>query len=413
MLHTDDYYRPAHGLIHDAILELRSRNEPADPITVAGELTKRGELQRAGGAGYLHTLVNCVPTAANAEYYAEIVVERAILRRLIEAGTRIVGMAYAAEGDIDQILAAAVSEITAAAETRDREDDGFVAVADRMEATIDLVNEAGNRQGISGIPTGFADLDQLTNGLHPGQMIVVGARPGLGKSTLAMDFARAAAIANGRTTAFLSLEMDMVSELNMRILSAEARVALHHLRSGNMTDDDWTRVARRMPDVTAAPLYVNDTARTFPEIQAKIRRFKNRFPELGLVVIDYLQLIETGGSRRPETRQQEVSDISRKLKLLAKELQVPIVVLAQLNRASEYRADKRPGIAELRESGAIEQDADIIILIHREDEHDRESPRAGETDLIVGKHRNGSKATITVAAQLHYSRFADMTNAMG
>nr|WP_232246543.1 replicative DNA helicase [Kitasatospora mediocidica] len=402
-----DYYRPAHELIHSAILDLYARGEPADPITVASELTKRGELARVGGPGYLHTLVNSVPTAANAEYYAEIVHERAVLRRLVEAGTRIAGMGYAAEGDVDEIVNAAQAEIYAVTEQRTSED--YAPLADIMEGALDEIEAIGSRNGqMSGVPTGFADLDALTNGLHPGQMIVIAARPAMGKSTLALDFSRACSITNGLPSVIFSLEMGR-NEIAMRLLSAEARVALHHMRSGNMTDDDWTRVARRMPDVTAAPLFIDDSPNlSMMEIRAKCRRLKQR-QDLKLVVIDYLQLMQSGGSRRAESRQQEVSDMSRNLKLLAKELEVPVIALSQLNRGPEQRTDKKPMVSDLRESGSIEQDADMVILLHREDAYEKESPRAGEADLIVAKHRNGPTATITVAFQGHYSRFVDMT----
>ncbi len=407
VLKPADYYRPAHELIHGAILDLYARGEPADPITVAGELTKRGELTRVGGASYLHTLVNSVPTAANAEYYAEIVHERAVLRRLVEAGTRIAGMGYAAEGDVDDIVNAAQAEIYAVTEQRTNED--YAPLADIMEGALDEIEAIGSRSGqMSGVPTGFADFDQLTNGLHPGQMIVIAARPAMGKSTLALDFARACSIHNNLPSVIFSLEMGR-NEIAMRLLSAEARVALHHMRSGNMTDDDWTRVARRMPEVSAAPLYIDDSPNlSMMEIRAKCRRLKQR-NDLRLVVIDYLQLMQSGGSRRAESRQQEVSDMSRNLKLLAKELEVPVIALSQLNRGPEQRTDKKPMVSDLRESGSIEQDADMVILLHREDAYEKESPRAGEADLIVAKHRNGPTATITVAFQGHYSRFVDMT----
>ncbi|WP_435053167.1 replicative DNA helicase [Kitasatospora phosalacinea] len=407
VLKPADYYRPAHELIHGAILDLYARGEPADPITVAGELTKRGELARVGGASYLHTLVNSVPTAANAEYYAEIVHERAVLRRLVEAGTRIAGMGYAAEGDVDDIVNAAQAEIYAVTEQRTNED--YAPLADIMEGALDEIEAIGSRSGqMSGVPTGFADFDQLTNGLHPGQMIVIAARPAMGKSTLALDFARACSIHNNLPSVIFSLEMGR-NEIAMRLLSAEARVALHHMRSGNMTDDDWTRVARRMPEVSAAPLYIDDSPNlSMMEIRAKCRRLKQR-NDLRLVVIDYLQLMQSGGSRRAESRQQEVSDMSRNLKLLAKELEIPVIALSQLNRGPEQRTDKKPMVSDLRESGSIEQDADMVILLHREDAYEKESPRAGEADLIVAKHRNGPTATITVAFQGHYSRFVDMT----
>ncbi|MBI0293621.1 replicative DNA helicase [Streptomyces sp. PRKS01-29] len=406
VLKGNDFYRPAHETVYQAILDLYAKGEPADPITVAAELTKRGEIARVGGASYLHTLVQSVPTAANAEYYAEIVHERAVLRRLVEAGTRITQMGYAADGDVDEIVNNAQAEIYAVTEQRTSED--YLPLGDIMEGALDEIEAIGSRSGqMSGVPTGFTDLDSLTNGLHPGQMIVIAARPAMGKSTLALDFARACSIKHNMPSVIFSLEMGR-NEIAMRLLSAEARVALHHMRSGSMTDEDWTRLARRMPDVSQAPLYIDDSPNlSMMEIRAKCRRLKQR-NDLQLVVIDYLQLMQSGGARRPESRQQEVSDMSRNLKLLAKELEVPVIALSQLNRGPEQRTDKKPMVSDLRESGSIEQDADMVILLHREDAYEKESPRAGEADLIVAKHRNGPTATITVAFQGHYSRFVDM-----
>lgn len=408
VLKGHDFYRPSHETIYQAILDLYAKGEPADPITVSAELTRRGEISKVGGAPYLHTLVQSVPTAANAEYYAEIVHERAVLRRLVAAGTKITQMGYAADGDVDEIVNSAQAEIYAVTEQRTSED--YLPLGDIMEGALDEIEAIGSRSGqMSGVPTGFTDLDSLTNGLHPGQMIVIAARPAMGKSTLALDFARACSIKANLPSVIFSLEMGR-NEIAMRLLSAEARVALHHMRSGTMTDDDWTRLARRMPDVSAAPLYIDDSPNlSMMEIRAKCRRLKQR-NDLSLVVIDYLQLMQAGGSRRPESRQQEVSDMSRNLKLLAKELEVPVIALSQLNRGPEQRTDKKPMVSDLRESGSIEQDADMVILLHREDAYEKESPRAGEADLIVAKHRNGPTATITVAFQGHYSRFVDMAN---
>ena len=806
-----DFYRPAHELVYNAILDLYARGEPADAVTVAAELTKRTEIGRVGGAPYLHTLISSVPTAANAEYYARIVREQAVLRRLVEAGTRIVQMGYAADGEVDDIVNNAQAEVYKVTEQRTTED--YAPLADIMEGALDEIEAISSRGGqMSGIPTGFTDLDSLTNGLHAGQMIVIAARPAMGKalaldtplptpdgwttmadvrvgdlligadgrptrvvaatevmtgrpchevefsdgavivadgshqwvtrtrasrrsgalaasgaravrtteeiastlrcetsdrrlnhsvdlvspallperelplspyvlgawlgdghsagsrlttadreivehlesegvrvvpgshpmlydlrlpesesepiaaracvvcgvafvprtsqarscgkscggkaeavsppvaeptcpdcggpssglhrcqdchdrrgtvsgilrtlrvlddkhipdaylraserqrrallaglldtdgyispsgtvqfavtnrrlaegalelvlslgyratmrtkpvkgrhahssichqvdftpadkvfrlsrkaarqstlahpttrmryirdvrrvdsvpvrcvevdnadhlyvagrswipthnSTLGLDIARACSIRNGLSSVIFSLEMGR-NEIMMRLLSAEARVALHHMRSGNMTDEDWTRLSRKMGEVTAAPMYIDDSPNlSMMEIRAKCRRLKQKH-DLRLVIIDYLQLMQSGGSRRAENRQQEVSEMSRNLKLLAKELEVPVVAMSQLNRGPEQRTDKKPMVSDLRESGSIEQDADMVILLHREDAYEKESPRAGEADLIVAKHRNGPTATITVAFQGHYSRFVDM-----
>jgi replicative DNA helicase len=712
-----DHYRPAHQLVHEVIIDLYGRGEPADAVTVANELTKRGEIARVGGAPYLHTLIASVPTAANAGYYARIVRERAILRRLVEAGTRIVQLGYSGDGEADEMVDRAEAEVYGVTDRRVSED--YQPLSEIMPGALDEIEAIGSRGGgLTGVPTGFADLDALTNGLHAGQMIVIAARPALGKalaldtslptpagwtsmgevavgdqligadgrpvtvvaatevmhgrpcyevefstgevivadaqhqwltwsrdarvgegegshpdrrtgkvatteqiaatihcraaggrpnhavpvcgsldlpeialpippyalgawlgagnsgagsftpedpeiamrveaagmaaipqgltgdmhipasylraaepqrrellagildtagtvtptgairvrmatarlasdlrelvlslghrcptvrrapagysvtfatgdqvfllgrkqllhkertrdglrsarwrhivdvrqvpsrpvrcvqvdspdhlylagtgmipthnSTLALDLARAASVKGGLTSVIFSLEMSR-NEITMRLLSAEARVPLHSMRTGQMSEDDWTRLARRMSEVVDAPLFIDDSPNmSMMEIRAKCRRLKQRH-DLRLVIIDYLQLMS--GAKRVENRQQEVSDMSRSLKLLAKELEVPVIAVAQLNRGPEQRTDKRPLLADLRESGSIEQDSDVVILLHREDAYERESPRAGEADFIVAKHRNGPTATVTVAFQGHYSRFVDM-----
>jgi replicative DNA helicase len=731
IIRPQDHYRPAHQIVHEVILDLYGRGEPADAVTVAAELTKRGDIGRMGGAPYLHTLIASVPTAANAGYYARIVRERALLRRLVEVGTRIVQLGYSGDGDADDLVDRAEAEVYGVTERRVSDD--YLQLSEIMPGALDEIEAIGSRGGaLTGVPTGFADLDSLTNGLHPGQMIVIAARPALGKalaldtplptpdgwttmgevrvgdyligadgkptrvlaatdvmnerpcfevefddgtvitadaehqwrtstrakpkqltamvpqadrpmnaattvmhqdvvttaqiaatvwtsdggkrlnhavptalalelpeadlpispyvlggwlgddtsataratsgvgrygsvdgvlgelgvldnkhiplsylrasqaqrrallaglldtdgtvtrmgsvqfavtsrrlaedfrdlacslgyrcgwsekkvrgrtpvssvsytitfttsddvfrlerkraaheehrparttaraksrfitavravtsvpvrcvqvdsddhmylasramipthnSTLALDLARAASVKHGLTSVIFSLEMSR-NEITMRLLSAEARVPLHSMRTGQMGDEDWTRLARRMSEVVSAPLFIDDSPNmSMMEIRAKCRRLKQR-NDLRLVIIDYLQLMSS--PKRVENRQQEVSDMSRSLKLLAKELNVPVIAVAQLNRGPEQRTDKRPLLADLRESGSIEQDSDVVILLHREDAYERESPRAGEADFIVAKHRNGPTATVTVAFQGHFSRFVDM-----
>ncbi|MHB1802046.1 MAG: replicative DNA helicase [Actinomycetes bacterium] len=399
-----DFYRPAHELISEVVLDIYGRGEPADPVTVAAELTRRGEIARIGGAPYLHTLIAGVPTAANAGYYAQIVREQAILRRLVEAGTRIVQMGYAAEGDADELVDRAQAEVYAVTDRRASED--YQRLSSIMESALDEIEAIGSRNGeMVGVPTGFVDLDALTHGLHPGQLVIVAARPAIGKSTIGLDFARSAAIKHGLASVIFSLEMSR-NEITMRLLSAEAQVPLQHMRGGTMSQEDWNRMARRMGEVSGAPLFVDDSPNmSMMEIRAKCRRLKQRH-ELRLVIVDYLQLMSSG--KRVESRQLEVSEFSRSLKLMAKELEVPVVAISQLNRGPEQRTDKRPMLSDLRESGSLEQDADMVVLLHREDAYERESPRAGEADLIVAKHRNGPTATVTVAFQGHYSRFVDM-----
>jgi replicative DNA helicase len=706
----NDFYRPAHQAIYDCVLDLYGRGEPADAITVSAELERRNELLKVGGAPYMHTLIATVPTAANAGYYAEIVAEKAVLRRLVEAGTRIVQLGYhGSEGSaIEEVVDRAQAAIYDVTERRTSED--YAALEDLLQPTMDEIDAIASRGGESqGLPTGFADLDSLTNGLHPGQMVIVAARPGVGKalaldtplptthgwstmgevsvgdqligvnghpttiiaatevmlgrpcyevefsdgtvivadaehqwavngrvttteqlahtsgaavpahgalhlperdypvspyalgvwlgggtasggvllggnpdlvealrlegvepaesgevfhgelaealtdlgvwddhdlpaeylrgseeqrrallaglldaagtvedglirltvsepisvrarelvlslgyscsaapawdspggefdrsvlafdsgadevfrlgrnndlhkrqrtaagpvtrrivrvspvgsvpvrcveveatdhlylasrslipthnSTLGLDFCRSASIKHNMSSVIFSLEMGR-TEIVMRMLSAEARIRLGDMRGGRMTDDDWTRLARRMSEISEAPLYVDDSPNlTMMEIRAKARRLKQR-NDIKLIVVDYLQLMTSG--KRVESRQQEVSEFSRNLKLLAKELEVPVVAISQLNRGPEQRTDKKPQLSDLRESGSLEQDADMVILIHRPDAFERDDPRMGEADLILAKHRAGPTSTVTVAHQLHYSRFVDM-----
>lgn len=402
ILRERDFYRPAHELIYDAIVDLYGRGEPADPVTVSAELTKRGDLVRAGGAPYLHTLISSVPTAANAGYYAKIIRERAIMRRLVEAGTKIVQLGYTDEGEVDDAVDQAQAEVFAVTERR--ESDDYVQLSQLMPEAYDEIEKIAAGVTGQGVKTGFKDLDALTNGFHPGNMIVLAARPAVGKSTLGLDIARYASIHKRETSVIFSLEMSR-SEITMRMLSAEARVPLNNIRSGRLSEEEWARMARRMGEISDAPMFIDDSPNlSLMEIRAKSRRLKQRH-NLKLIVIDYLQLMTSG--KRVENRQQEVSEFSRQLKLLAKELNVPVVAISQLNRSPEQRSDKKPMLSDLRESGSIEQDADLVILLHREDLYDSQN-RSGEADLIVAKHRNGPTRTITVSAQLHLARFTDM-----
>ncbi len=695
VLSGQDFYKPAHESIYEAIITLYGHGEPADAVTVADELNKRGELNRVGGAPYLHSLISSVPTAANAGFYAEIVAEQAVLRRLVEAGTKIAQLGYTADGEVESLVNQAQSEIYGVADGRKNED--YVRLGDALDATIDEIEANGARAGgIHGVPTGFIEFDELTAGLQAGQMIVIAARPAMGKalaldteiptptgwttmgrlsvgdqvlgadgrpttvtaatevmenrpcyrlvfddgseiiadaehqwltrarasvraeqtvlaggagqqspetevrtteqirstlrcpstgtalnhsitttaplqlpeaklpvepytfgvnlgsgvldqeripacylraseqqrrdllaglldaggtvnragavqcvltnralaldvqelvhslgyrtglrtqrgeggslvfkltfstpdtvfslprkqemhrarasrsdsqrfivavepvesvpvrciqvdnedhlylasramvpthnSTFALDIARSAAIKNNMTTVFFSLEMGR-NEIITKIISAEASLNLSDLRKGNLDEDQWTRLATATGKLESAPLFIDDSPNmTLMEIRAKARRLKQR-NNLQLIVLDYLQLMSSG--KKVESRQQEVSEFSRALKLMAKELEVPLIALSQLNRGSEQRTDKKPMVSDLRESGSIEQDADMVVLLHRDDVYDKESPRAGEADVIVAKHRNGPTKTIAVAFQGHYSRFANMTH---
>ncbi|MCF8528004.1 MAG: replicative DNA helicase [Candidatus Nanopelagicales bacterium] len=356
VLRENDFYRPAHQAIYSAILDLYGRGEPADAVTVAADLTRTGEIGRVGGAPYLHTLVSMVPTAANAGYYGRIVREKAILRRLVEAGTRIVAMGYAGQGDVDQTVDRAQAEVYDVTDRRTSED--YAPLSDIMGDALNEIEAISNRNGeMIGVPTGFTELDKLTNGLHPGQLIIVAARPAIGKSTLGVDIARAASIKHGLSSVIFSLEMSR-SEIVMRLLSAEAQVPLHHMRAGTMSDGDWTKLANKMGVVSEAPLFIDDSPNmTLMEIRAKCRRLKQRH-DLRLVIVDYLQLMTSG--KRVESRQQEVSEFSRSLKLLAKELSVPVIAISQLNRGPEQRTDKKPMLSDLRESGCLPASSRIV-----------------------------------------------------
>lgn len=406
-LRPGDFYRPAHQSIYDVILDLYGRGEPADAVTVAAELDRRAVLARVGGAPYLHTLISTVPTAANAGYYAGIVAEKAVLRRLVQAGTRVVQYGYAgADGaDIAEVVDRAQAEVYDVTEDRTSQD--YAPLGDLIQDTMDEIDAIQSRGGLTrGVPTGFAELDELTTGLHGGQMVIVAGRPGQGKSTLALDFMRSCSIRHNRASVIFSLEMSK-SEIVMRLLSAEARIKLADMRSGRLSDDDWTKMARRMGEINDAPLYIDDSPNlTMMEIRAKARRLKQK-TDLELIVVDYLQLMTSG--KRVESRQTEVAEFSRSLKLMAKELDVPVVAVSQLNRGPEQRTDKIPQLSDLRETGQLEQDADMVILIHRPDAYDRDSPRGGEADLIVAKQRNGpAPRTLTVASTLHMSSFRDL-----
>lgn len=408
VLRGGDFYVPKHEVIYDSVLTLYSQGEPTDVITVTDALAKAGDLQRAGGAEYLHTLTSIVPTAANAGFYADIVGEKAVLRRLVEAGTRIVQMGYAGEGEALDLVNVAQSEIYSV--TGEAQGEDYVPLSLAVDAAIEEIHRANSTpDGMLGIPTGFNELDAMTNGFAGGQMIIIAARPAMGKSTLALDVARHASVHANAATVFFSLEMGR-AEIAMRLLAAEATIPMQTLRKGSLDSRDFQKLAATQARIVEAPLYIDDSPNlTLVEIRAKCRRLKQQHG-LKMVVIDYLQLLSSG--KRVESRQQEVSEFSRALKLLSKELDVPVIALSQLNRASEQRADKMPAISDLRESGSLEQDADMVILLHREASSDRDHPRAGEADFILAKQRNGPTGTVTVAFQGHYSRFQDMPQGM-
>jgi len=399
-----DFYAPKHELIFNAVVTLFGRGEPTDVIAVTDYLNKEGNLLKGGGADYLHSLTSFVPTAANASYYGKIVADKAILRRLIDAGTRIAQSGYESQGEVEDLVNQAQSEIFQVSTQSTKED--YVGLSESIDVAIRDIEMAQNRGGeLTGISTGFSNLDAYTHGLHPGQLVIVAARPSVGKSTFALDMARNAAIKQNKPTIFFSLEMGR-SEIAMRMLSAQSGIYLQSMRKGTLSEGDWAKLAGVRGQINDAPLFIDDSPNmSLVEIRAKCRRLAQQV-DLKMVVIDYIQLMSSG--KKVESRQQEVSEFSRALKLLAKELNIPVVALSQLNRQAEQSKDKRPELSHLRESGSLEQDADVVVLLHREGIFERDHPKAGEADLILAKQRNGPTGTVTVAFQGQYSRFANM-----
>lgn len=404
VLRANDFYRPAHATIFEVVMDLFSRGEPADAVLVGGELDRRGKLEQIGGRAYLHTLVAGVPTAANTTYYAQIVREQAQLRSLVEVGTRIAQLGYSTEGgDVAELLNKAQSEMFAMTSSRVSQD--YAAIGEVVPGLIEEIEaNAARNGGLAGLSTGFTDLDNVLSGLRSSQMIIVAARPGMGKSTLAMDFCRHAAIRENKPVAFFSLEMNR-NELMMRVLAAEGSLFLRDLIRGNVDQKGWETIAQTIERIGDAPMFVDDSPNlTMSEIRAKARRLRQQ-EGIELMVIDYLQLLTSGG-RSPESRQQEVSEFSRSIKLLAKELEIPIIAISQLNRDAEKRNDRRPQVSDLRESGSLEQDADVVILINRPDaeEAGMEAPPA---EVIIGKHRSGPTGSVELAFQGHFARFSN------
>lgn len=400
-----DYYLPKHATIHQAITHNYAHSAPVDPIAVADRLTITGDLGRAGGPTYLTDCIHTVPVAANAAWYAKKIADTATMRRLIRAGTHITQVGYTPTDD----TAAAVdhAQQTLHQATTGRATTDPVRIGTLMTDLLDRIEAASQHTGhLRGLSTGLADLDRLTTGLRPGQLVIVAGRPGLGKSVFGIDLLRHTAVRARRPALHFSIEMGR-DEIADRIASAEARIPYMRIREGRLTDNEWARLADVIGEsIDPAPMFLDDTGGlTLADIRGKARRVQQRHG-LDLVVVDYLQIMKTMG--RSDNRARELGELTGGLKILARELEIPVVVICQLNRNPETRQDKKPQLSDLRESGSIEQDADIVILLYREDYYDKESPRAGEADFIVAKHRAGPTDTITVAAQLHLQRFVDM-----
>ncbi|MCY3729712.1 MAG: replicative DNA helicase [Rhodospirillaceae bacterium] len=401
---ADDFYRTDHRLIFVAIGELTERDQPADAVTVKEHLERQGRLDEVGGLGYLGRLVQETPSAANIRAYARIVRERAMLRRLIEIGRDIQASAYETEGrSVPELVDRAEQKVFDIADRGQRGGSGFKPMKEILPETIDRLDDLSRREGhITGIPTGFDELDEMTAGLQRGDLIIVAGRPSMGKTTLAMNIAENAAIGNQKPTAIFSLEMS-AEQLSFRMIGSVGRVNQSHLRSGRLTDEDWTRIDSTVSMMSTAPIFIDDAPALTPmEVRARARRLK-REHKLELIVVDYLQLMQVAGTT--ENRATEISLVSRSLKALARELNIPVIALSQLNRSVEQRNDKRPVLSDLRESGAIEQDADVIVFIYREEVYDPETPRKGVADIIVGKQRNGPTGEFRLTFLGEFTRF--------
>jgi len=408
ILDAGDFYRESHGRIFRAALQLYGKNEPVDAITLTNELEQRGELEAVGGRGRLHELARLVPATANARHYAEIVRETATLRGLIRAGGEIAQLGWEREGEPTELVARAEQMVFELGERRTQGD--LVLFKDTLVETFQRIShlyESGAE--VTGLTTGFKDLDRLTAGLQPANLIILAARPSMGKSAFALEIANHVAVDAQRPCAFFSLEMSR-QEVAQRLICSRGKVDAHAIRTGRLAKDDWPRLAQACGKLESAPLYVDDTpALSLLELRARAQTLKRRQPDLGLVVVDYLQLMTTG--RSEESRLQEVSAISRGLKEIAKDLDLPVVALSQLSRAVEQRHDKRPVLSDLRESGSIEQDADLVMFLYRDEYYERDDAddsKKGIAEVIVAKHRNGPIGSFNVAFISRYAKFASL-----
>jgi replicative DNA helicase len=408
LITAEDFYRPDHQLIFGALAELVAHGKPADVVTAAGQLERSGRLEDAGGMGYLGTLARDTPTAANVRAYAEIVRERSLLRRLISAGRTITAAALANDGRAARDLVdEAEKQVFQIAEQSTGRRDGAVKVSALLPQLIDKIDAwHSDPTSMRGLPTGFADFDRKTGGLRPGDLVIVAGRPSMGKTTLAMNIAEYAAVNPGTRSSVAIFSMEMPAEqLLTRMLSSIGGVPLNGIRSGQISDEDWVRVTAATSQLAEAKIFIDESPSLTPtELRARARRVA-REHGLDLVVVDYLQLMQVPGTK--ENRATEIAEISRGLKALAKELQVPVIALSQLNRGVEQRTEKKPVMSDLRESGAIEQDADMILLIYREEVYDKNTPKRGIAEIDLAKHRNGEIGMFMLTFQGQYSRFAN------
>ena len=412
VIRPEDFYREAHRLIFNAMMELFNKNEAVDLVTVVEVLRRDEKLEGAGGIAYVSALANSVPTAANVMYHARIVEEKALLRQLINTATHVAGMGYEANEEVAVIMDKAEKLILEVSNRKAGQE--FASIKNIIFDVFDKVSELySSKGGITGLPTGFKDLDKLTSGLQPSDLILIAARPSMGKTAFVLNIAQNIAVKEKKAVAFFSLEMSK-EQLVQRMLCAEAPIDAQRLRIGELENNDWDKLVRAADRLAAAPIFIDDTAGiTVMEMRSKARRLKIEH-DLQLIIIDYLQLMQGGtGSSRSENRQQEISEISRSLKALARELKVPVIALSQLSRGVESRQVKKPMLSDLRESGSLEQDADIVAFIYREDYYEPETERKNITDIIIAKHRNGPVDSIQLFFHKQFTKFSDLSRMSG
>jgi len=405
ILKPEDFYRKSHEIIYRCISELFDKNNGVDLVTLTEELKRKDLLEKIGGVTYLTNLINSVPTAANIEYYVRIIEEKSILRNLINNATKIISMGYEEKEDA-KVLMDRAEHLMFEVSNRNL-GQAFVPIKEILQDSFEKIEDLYHRdEYITGIPSGFVEFDDLTTGFQPSELIVIAGRPGMGKTAFCMNIAQNAAISKNTPVAIFSLEMSK-SQLVQRMLCSEARVDAHNLRKGRLAESDWPTLSMAAGRLSSAPIFIDDSASaTSLEIKAKARRLKAQH-DLGLIIIDYMQLMQN--SSRAENRQQEISEISRSLKSLARELNVPVIAASQLSRAVEQRIERRPRLSDLRESGAIEQDADLVIFIYREEYYKPKTEKKGTAEIIISKQRNGPTGTIDLAFIKEYAKFENLT----
>jgi len=404
LLTREDFYRDSHRRIYDAMAALAERSQPIDLVTLKDELVRESALEAVGGAAYLGGLVDGVPRITSVEHWSRIIKEKAVVRKLIHAGNRIVQSCYEGEDEAAALLDQAEKSIFDIAEKRIRA--GFASMREIVKESFRTIDQLSqSKDVVSGLATGFVDIDEMTSGLQKGELVIVAARPAMGKTSFCLNIAQHVAMRVGETVGLFSLEMSK-EQLALRLLCADARIDAHRLRTGKLNEKDWARLAKAYSDLTQSRIFVDDSATISPlEMRAKCRRLKAEHG-LALVIVDYLQLVTSAG--RTENRQQELSAISRSMKGLAKELGVPVIALSQLSRAPEARTDRRPQLSDLRESGAIEQDADIVMFIYREEEYKPSDENRGLAEIIIGKQRNGPTGSRKLAFIKEFTRFENL-----